>query len=407
MRGEPALHALKPYYRDHFFHAIEVCLMGFALLDSHVTTTTTFAQRIGQRCVGAHGATEPEVLKRLWWVASLTHDAGYGMDILAGALSLLSFFEGDERIAPFAADVRRALVALPVDDKLLPELTDDANRARDHGVVTASHLHAVLRRMSPTRQGDLAAAVRAVAFHNSRAAAVKAYDDPIAALLIICDSLQEWRRAHLGFGQAPAIMLSRVVGSPQPLEQAAADAAMGPVERFRFSMKEPPANMGGVVQHIWTDSDCLTARLTYGSDINKNSGVFFLWMDATYNLQRVDIAAFGPSIRVQYVTPSLDDGISQLDRLEDCLQEVGMPFIEAWVTDARRKRKDWDGRIVHHEVRDGKEILTLDLKLLGARHGDEPLLGGSIGDFYTRLRAWSGYFDDRDLVEDPMNDRVV
>ena len=33
-RGEPSLQTLKVRYRDHFFHTLEVCLLGYAILKS-------------------------------------------------------------------------------------------------------------------------------------------------------------------------------------------------------------------------------------------------------------------------------------------------------------------------------------------------------------------------------------
>ena len=84
-RGEPALHVLKAYYRDHFFHALEVCFLGHFLLELGLTPSRSLWQLIGQR-LGLRGDREKKhrTVLRLWYVTSLLHDVGYGIDVLKG-----------------------------------------------------------------------------------------------------------------------------------------------------------------------------------------------------------------------------------------------------------------------------------------------------------------------------------
>lgn len=44
--------------------------------------------------------------------------------------------------------------------------------------------------------------------HNSRKHTVSFASNPLAFLLILCDSLQEWHRPQLGFATSPGLLLS-------------------------------------------------------------------------------------------------------------------------------------------------------------------------------------------------------
>jgi len=398
LRGEPALHTLKPFYRDHFFHAIEVCLMGDALLRSFMSEDWTMARQIISRCQGDHAPRDEDSLYRQWWVAALTHDIGYAIEVIDNALDMLSFFEEQAELTDFASNVKSQIHKLSLRDKLYNEQFENARSlGGDHGLIAAAHLSTLVKKMSYDDAQRYSGAIRAIAFHNSRIPVIDVKDDPVAGLLIMCDSLQCWRRAHLGFGAAPALIISRVLGGEDPIP-----SKVGNVRRFNFSMQDDHKMM-------WESSERLTVTLNYDDEVNRNSGVFFLWMDATYNLQRIRLSEWGFDIRLCLKTPLFraplaDRTVSHLDRLEACAGEVGMPFVSNWFEQAM---SDDPNRAVHHFVEDEYDVIMINVKELGEVFKKEPLLAGSISDFLRRLKTWSKYSEDRDLTEDSLIRPVI
>jgi hypothetical protein len=100
-RAEPALHAMQAYYRDHFFHALEVCLLGHLLLVTEPSSNPNGAdkgastplwetvsqhlrarrQRSRDRAREAGGKAGPPDIKlddvtRQWYLTALLHDVG-------------------------------------------------------------------------------------------------------------------------------------------------------------------------------------------------------------------------------------------------------------------------------------------------------------------------------------------
>ncbi len=403
MRSEPALHVLKPYYRDHFFHAIEVCLLGHALLLSHVR----------QRSVPdpddelvAHLAdkrrTSRIALLRQWWVAALLHDTGYGVETLKGALTLMDFFAAHPAVDSFTSGVRHGVSKLGTAFNSYPDLEDETGRGHDHGVVMAHYLNTVIAKLGAVYSDDYTLAARAIAFHNSRLPAVDGKSDPLAALLIVCDSLQEWRRAHLGFGRASATILTRIMGAGE----APGGETFGPVDTFGFGISPRTNPARSAAGFCWDSDSVLTVDLTYADSINENSGVFFLWLDATYNLQRVDLTELDLDVQIRYRTPKPKGRRRQYDRLQDCVREVPILFMDRWLDLARNGQP---GSAVWYDYDEPSqtETLTLSVKELNVENRREPVLGGTIGDFYEALREWPGYFDDRNSTEDSGVRRVI
>lgn len=403
MQGEAALHSLKPYYRDHFFHAVEVCLIGFALLKAKLPSGDGIAGTFGQVLADQHEAKRidsslapysDEALLRQWWIASLTHDVGYGLEILKGSLQLISFFDTHSGVREFCQGTKQLIRELGNKFDYPEEIRDEMNRGSDHGILAAAHLHEILLKIGQGELDRFKGAVRAVAFHNSRVPVVDAGADPIAALLILCDSLQEWRRATLGFSHAAGIILTRMIGGMDRPDKG----MFGPVERAAINLRYDLDNH----QLCWPRDEPLTIELTLSDQVNRNSGVFFLWIDATYNLQRVNFEAFPVDIQIVFKTPHPEGELSQLARLADCVEELGMTFVHRWLSVV--STKDDTAPVAHQFVTNEKgrqyEKLTIRLKQLGKNYRDNPLLGGTIGDFIHRLRQWPGYWENLDMRDD-------
>ena len=81
--------------------------------------------------------------------------------------------------------------------------------------------------------------------------------------------------------------------------------------------------------------------------MNRLSGVFYVWLDATLNFQRLDFKGLPLDIKVTYKTPvpkSTPSGMGapqcQMHRLRDAAHETHMGFLTDWFPDELIGSKD-------------------------------------------------------------------
>lgn len=406
LRGETALHTLKSRYRDHFFHTLEVCFLGFALLKSRPKSDsdTSLAEQIVFQCHEqalargeASGKLEPnEVAKRVnelfsqWWVAALIHDTAYGIDIFDATLKLLDYFSNNKEVKDFTESSRKAAAQMadpPKLKELAPELEFDPTlRKGDHGVIAAASLNKTLERIGSETRKKFRPSVRAIAFHNTRFPKVDAGRDPIAALLILCDTVQEWGRSSLGFDHSPSVLLSRMMeASLTPPEEQ-----FGPVKRYALSMK-PVEREDSLFS--WLTEDKLVIELDYGPASLKECRAKFTWADFTYNLQRVDFRPWGLDLRIHVSVPSPDETKSQFEYFGDFIEEQEVRFAERWFHIAAQRSPNKAVCYRSDKNVDGnREIIEFNLNELSREFCDEtPLMGGSVSDFGKAIEKWSVY----------------
>ncbi|HWN94349.1 MAG TPA: hypothetical protein VNT99_04905 [Methylomirabilota bacterium] len=320
LRGESALYTLKKRYRDHFFHTVEVCLMGYALLTSHPDPKRPklrFVDHLTRQC--GYQPPRPPAAKPLspaaaaqdmlgqWWLAAILHDTAYGIDILSGTKELLEFFDQTKGPAhpsamkDFLGAVGKALTGLGEFQRSqlkawAPELEKDGSLDKgDHGVIAALHMRSLLGELGADVAEHYTPAERAIAFHNTHFPPVNAKRDPLAALLILCDQLQDWGRSSLGYDRSPELVLSRLVeasGAPE-------EEQFGPVKRYSFNIV--PSQKG----QVWRDAFKLSVEMEYSSRVlDRLETVPFVWGGATYNFQRVNFSGWNIELKVRFLTPN-------------------------------------------------------------------------------------------------------
>jgi hypothetical protein len=436
LRGESALHTLKTRYRDHFFHTLEVCFLGFALLNSapdESKASRTFADRLVDICGNHHesrtadaakkaaavGDKPPKLPRRIrdredlmaqWWTAALIHDTAYGIDIHDGTLKLLEFFTNRPAIKDFTEAAKKAVSELGKDlQTVAKELSDDGGLKRgDHGAIAAASLTSILGKAGPKSPGEFEPAIRAIAFHNTRHPKVDAGMDPVAALLILCDTVQEWGRSALRYEHSPAVLLSRLMeASLTPDEEQ-----LGPVKRYGLSLK-PVTGDHTTGNYAWEKADELVIELDYGREILKECRAKFMWADMTYNLQRVNYSPWGlKDLRVRVTIPkATGDKKTQFVHFGDFILEQRARFLEPWYQHARagkpeeavcyrmskRDRATGGWKMVHGSDPDARELVEFNLSKLGeAMTQEQPMMGGTIGDFASTMEKWSVYARERE-----------
>jgi hypothetical protein len=384
-RNEPALHALKTYYRDHFFHAIEVCFLGHLLLGMEHAPGKPLIDVV-KRWMRVHSRVE---VLRAWYVAALFHDVGYAIDVLKSADDMLKFFECSKLLTELAKHVGTSI------DTLGAALRKDAPGAtdpgRDHGVVGAEHLKQLLDRIgggTPVWPG-YEQAVQAIRAHNLHSVPVSFQEQPLAFLLVLCDTIQEWNRPHLRYATAPAEMLSSLAGAgPHDGPET-----MGPLDRVGVNLKlaggKPRMSEPGKLRFV----------LEYGQAIQKNSQVINLWLDSSSNLQRLNLDELPFNIELCFNTPKYrtPQGGSecQMHRLQQAAEETHMGFLADWFPDSP------GNTAVRHQSVGDREILELDLRELTAKKR----IRVDMDAVRDRLTAWRRYHEDQDFAGDyaPMN----
>ena len=322
-RNEPALHSLKPFYRDHFFHAIEVCFLGHYLLE----TWQIDGKRLLDIAAERMGQSDGDVLRE-WYVASLLHDNGYAIDVLASVRGMLGFYQHSRELNRIADGVRGLIDGLSstLGERSYMSLRGGDKPGADHGVVSAVHLDSLIEHIGSHKNigGAYTATARAMGVHNHRKPKIDFEKEPLSFLLILCDTLQEWNRPSLTYSAAPSSLLARLLPDAHSVEPPRI------VQQFRVEHRL--ALPGGEPKIIF--------ELHYGEQINRNGGVFNLWLDSSSNLQRLRHTGLPCDIDIRMVTPvplaprhSDGDGTrreSQMHRLVEAANETHMNFLADW-----------------------------------------------------------------------------
>jgi len=274
-------------------------------------------------------------------------------------------------------------------------------------VIAARHLQGLLNRIaeddSQVNPEEYKASIRAIAMHNSRKHTITFDKEPLAFLLILCDTIQEWNRMQFNFATAPVEILAKLEGYGVREEDL-----MGPLREVQ--MNAEPVVLDGEIDHFRIhegDGNKIKFTLEYDEGIQKNAGVFNLWIDASCNLQRLDFGKLNIEIDVEYVTPwyRSEDGTleQQFYRLRDAARETHMGFLSDWFPEKENSNKTGvtNGAIEHivESVVDGpgkKEGLILYLRELTKKKR----ITKDIEEFRNRLKQWKRYNEDRDFSGD-------
>lgn len=404
-RVEPTLHVLKKFYRDHFYHAIEVAFLGHFLLELRDWDGNPLWRRVASHMKG------PRDKKRVfqqWYLAALLHDFGYIMDVHVGIRSMFRFFEQSDLLKKFGDDLDKAMVELSknLGDENFMGYKLEHQPGKDHGVIGAKHLRSLLEHIALDDPSvvplDYEPAIDAISRHNSRVHKVRFREDPLSALLILCDTVQEWSRPRLDYNLAPLEVLSWL-RNPDTSEHD----RMGPLRQIELDVRYQTGRAGGYFE--LERSDTLNIRLCFDERIGRNHGVFQMWLDASANLQRLDLDGFGLHVNLEFETPVMatrDPATpfeSQFYRLRDAARETHMDFLEKWFPNRRTNDKSGltNGSVTYYgdaktngDSTGGNERLILHLNNLAK----EKLITRDISEFHQHLRKWKRYTENLDYL---------
>ena len=401
-RGEPSLHMMREFYRDHFFHTIEVCSLGSLLTTARPNS----------------GPAEPAFpcKEKHWYVAALLHDIGYAVDISKGLMDWLKFFSSGSYSA-LARGIKGAMEGMEADKRFRKFYKKQGFQRKDqpwsdHGLIGAHHLHTLAREPGKGRRiRGTKAAVRAIAKHNCQTIKIDYEKEPLSALLVLCDLLQTWRRPQFPhFSMGPAWMLSLLAGTHAHRQPPQATRAKL-LSNLSFTEEDDDA--------VPRFTPPLVLRIEYGPEVNCNSHVFNMWLDATCNLQRVDFQNLPFDILVQIVTPTYRLGnrnMCQMDRLRDAAVETHMAYLlRKWFPENLSVGIPEVGQAVdpccinraicyHVKFEDPdkqegplEEMLSFSLRKMD---GDRKWMSEGMARFRADLRRWQCYQQDRSPIGD-------
>jgi hypothetical protein len=417
-RGEPALHALKHFYRDHFFHTLEVCFLGHVLLETKLEDNRYLWQVVAKRL----SLPDEEIpVLRLWYIAALLHDVGHGMEVLNSSREYFKFFKHSEALKSLQDSFEEAArklsdakeldkVGISEERRKVKDLGTEKNHGigEDHGVIGALHLQTLLEHIHVEEPNvdpeKYKPAVQAIALHNLRRREDKISfsRQPLAFLLAVCDQLQEWRRLRLAYATSPQWMLSRLRGA-----SGETNIAEGSVSSMKTDLHVESGATGDIhlmFQPNGEGDSSLAFMLNYDNGINRNSGIFSTWLDATLNFQRLDFTGLPLDISVTYSTPLYNnDGHNpaqpQLHRLRNAAFETHMSFLMDWFPDKPGKINGKDcmtNGAVSYLINGDREELTLHLRNLAGKG----LMTKNLRAFQDCLKEWKLYNEDRDFPGD-------
>jgi hypothetical protein len=420
-RGESSLHMMKDFYRDHFFHTIEVCLLGMIILDAE---PNNFPEK--------KFIMDQDDASQKWFLTSLLHDIGYAIDVCDGLNDWLEFFTS-EAFSSIREQLKNILSGKNSDKTgIVGNLKTEFQQFyeengfvesldkpyKDHGLIGAYHLKTLIGSINKHSKIDTyKEPIGAISKHNCQRIKIDYKLEPLAALLVLCDTLQSWWRPQFPhFSLGPAWMMSVLNHQTRIVDPPFITSAKL-ITNIQF------VNEGDTF--IPRFNNTMILRLEFDEAVNRDSFVFNIWLDTLCNLQRVDFTCLSYNIIVQLKTPiyiSKDaqrkyKRIKQMDRLRDAACETHMAYLDAFIKLTREEKpsipeisNNIDPKVFYPDIpityytakgstKDEVEweMLSISLKQLD---GSRQYVKNGISRFRKDLKGWKYYYEDRLMAGD-------
>ena len=389
-RSELFLYASGGFYRDHSYHAMDVCLLGELLLRSSVRQEISVsgpAPRLVDRLCRVGSTASSSATLKAWFVAALCHDLGYLYESFAKLIEPLKEVAGDGLDTVVTA-LQTALnngtqdafrVAHDSAQATCPELTSCMKRLAeqdgnlDHGVAAWLHLCS-WRKEHHDENGYINVALKAIARHNLADHTLSAAAEPIAALLILCDHVQEWGRARASASaMAYGMMESLRFAHPTTI---AGNSHVGQVriagccQRVNFDNDDGPWHAEAPRYRLFRPEDRIDLALPHGEALGSAFEPAISWLNWSRDLQCVtwDSSSSGLSGRItlEHTTPRIWRDLPwaplEMDLLQDFVaSHETAAFLSHWIEAAVSGK---NGLCYSAERETGKETFSLCLEEL-------------------------------------------
>jgi hypothetical protein len=414
---ELLLYAASSYYRDHFFHVMDVCLLGELLLRSIPATTSSSLASVAQRQTVANQlARGPlDALLRNWYVAALCHDLGYVIERAEDLLAPVCKLGGkglDEYGNAVNAGLKEGAAAIrgrlqqsgETPGQLPPSLGAVASeRPTNHGVVGYLHLRHCLEAAGLCAD-PYGPALNAILWHDLQGIDSSERDSPLAVLLVLCDHLQEWGRPKFGSTVlARQVMESLRYSEPPEFERRIRVPwllvdGLTPIRLGQPSLPNVQCERCGVPRskcekgclHTKTGAgQCLTFRLQFEESRESDFEPALAWLEWCRDMQSLrsqfDRLPWDITIVMEHCPPKMFQhlpwGPLEMDLLQDYAERnAEAAYLCEWIDAARQKKQ---GIRYEGDRKTGKETFSIDLHALGT-----PLRRGRLADGYRKFAQW-------------------
>ncbi len=201
--SQTLLYFIKTNYRDHLFHMIDICLLGFFLLSSKLNEKNILDN------LSEKSESDDKKLLKNWFIAALFHDIGYILSLYENIQLEVKFLKSSEidnlkkrfadchkrEVSIFNGDISEKFRKYDIDAMEISNLSEI-----DHGVISASHtLNLITDQYPAGKESDdkikeYLPAIYGIAHHNLSFSGLSIKSQPIGTLLTLLDELQEWER---------------------------------------------------------------------------------------------------------------------------------------------------------------------------------------------------------------------
>ncbi len=395
---QPALYALKAFYRDHLNHVIQVCLTGWLILETEFEHTRDGNCAVADRFLST--GQNREELMRQWFVASLLHDVGYVIDIGTGWADLLDKFEDKEVLGVLSKATRKTIEdwSSCVDTWKGWDYRSEDRPGEDHGVVSALHVQNALAKITNASAADYSAALTAIAHHNHPKAKIRFQEEKLSVLLVLCDELQEWNRPWLELDRAGLALSTVVAFDPahtlrwhKPLSKVTTNL------RTESTPNTPSRLLFKIAGAIFDFS------INYSPDIHRNHSIFNAWLGRSRSLGRIELGDTDQcplDFRFRMKSPVAPPGAlfdrdasePELARLWRIVRDQRIWSIHRWLEAASNGKvppqiggsSTGQGVLYTIDNETKSEILVLDVRPLAR----ESLISGDLNEIWEKIAGW-------------------
>ena len=303
--SEGVFYMLKPRYRTHLFHVIDVCMLGHWFIEN----------------VAMFGTDKVNLAA--WYTAALTHDIGYlaeSINFVEGMLGKLdgNIFHKMREIIRRAKSEAETAVKKSKTSKLFS--FDSTELMFEHGLAGGLHMFEVLSQFGLGQEDWYKQAIKAIVHHNRTSPRINILKDPFSSLLLLCDELQEWGRPgvedrHL----RRSIAASAVFGRSQLNWSNEA-----------FGLKIKVSDTGKEI----------SIKLDYGKNERKSFISHYIWAGKIQKLERLE---WPDDIKVNVTIITKSERQEMTDFMQDVSisteLDVLRPMIESIRTETDRRLK--------------------------------------------------------------------
>jgi len=391
---QPALYGLTQFYRDHLNHVIQVCLLGWLLLETNIGSSPKyFWEIISQRM----GNAEKKKILQQWFVASLLHDVGYAIEVGKGWASLMSMFENPS-FTTMREDVLKAIQKLRsiATNQADWNFRDEDEPEHDHGVASAIHTKEMVESLSKNRPvADLNAATLAMAHHNHWHARINFDIEPLTAWLVICDEVQEWDRPWLSTDRA-GLALTAAVLYPERGSQLGHED----ISKVLVNIKTQWSD--GVGSEVSSSGDALEFEIQYTPEIHRQYRIFSAWVGRSASLQRLGLSNAGFDVRFRLISKiEAPEGLVRLqpwepsmERLRRLVREEHLGCVFDWLPKPPGTSMEQGVKYLY-----SSDAKTETLQLSTGALGKNPPIAGNLEPFWKAAAKWSGSHESREPDE--------